>query len=65
MAFDTRTFFTALGLALCMEGALWALFPRFMREAMAQLAAGPTALVRGAGLFALGLGLLLAWLARG
>ena len=64
MNFDIKLFFTALGLALVIEGVLWSLFPRAMREAMLQLAASPMNVIRGAGLGALALGLLLTWLAR-
>lgn len=64
MNFDIRLFFTALGLALVLEGLLWALFPRGMRRAIQSLALSPSTVLRGMGLAAMSIGLLIAWLAR-
>ena len=57
--------FTALGLVLVIEGALYALFPEGMQRMMAQALELPPALLRRAGLGAAVLGFVVVWLIRG
>ncbi len=64
MRFDSTLFLSALGLAFVLEGLVWALFPRGMRRAMAQLTVTPSGRLRVLGLCSVGAGLLLVWLAR-
>lgn len=65
MDFDTSLFICAVGLAFIFEGLPWALFPDAMRRAMESLSVSPTGVLRGMGLAAIGLGLLIVWLVRG
>ncbi len=55
----------ALGLVLVLEGALYALFPEFMKRmaAQAQTMSGDT--LRTVGVVAAGIGVALVWMARG
>ena len=55
---------TALALALAIEGAAYALFPDGMRRMMAQVLAQPTGTLRAAGLAAMALGVGAVWLIR-
>lgn len=64
MEFDAKLFFCAVGLAFVLEGLPWTLFPDGMRRAMQSLSASPSAVLRGMGLTAVGVGLLVVWLAR-
>ncbi|HEB80240.1 MAG TPA: DUF2065 domain-containing protein [Rhodospirillales bacterium] len=57
--------YTALALALAIEGALYALFPQTMRRMMAQALAMPAGALRSAGLTAAVIGVALVWLIRG
>lgn len=54
----------ALALGLAFEGACLALFPTFMRKALLQMAVSPDHSLRKAGLIAIALALLLAFLGR-
>jgi len=54
----------ALGLVLVIEGVLYALFPDAMRRMMAQVLEMPPSMIRGAGLTAAVVGLVLVWLVR-
>lgn len=56
---------TALGLALVIEGALYALFPAGMRRLLARALAEPEGLLRWVGLIAAAAGVLVVALARG
>jgi uncharacterized protein YjeT (DUF2065 family) len=56
---------TALGLALAIEGILYALFPDAMRKMMAQLLLQPPMVVRTSGLLAAAVGVVIVWLVRG
>jgi len=56
---------TALGLAVAIEGVLYALFPDAMKKMMAHAMAMPVGSLRGAGLGAAVLGVGLIWLLRG
>ena len=56
---------TALGLALAIEGILYALFPDAMRKMMVQILSQPQAAVRSAGLLAAAVGVVIVWLVRG
>ena len=56
---------TALGLALAIEGILYALFPDAMRKMMAQILSLPQATIRTAGLLAATVGVAIVWLMRG
>jgi hypothetical protein len=55
----------ALGLVLVLEGALYALFPEFMKLMAAQAQAIPGDTLRTVGVVAAGLGVALVWMARG
>ena len=54
----------AFGLVLVIEGLLYALFPGFMRRAMAQMLALPEAQIRTAALVSVALGVGIVWLVR-
>lgn len=56
---------SALGLALAIEGALYALFPDAMKRLMATVQLQPENQLRAAGVAAACLGVGLAWLVRG
>ena len=58
-------FLTALGLALGLEGAAYALFPEQMRRAMETVFASGDAALRRFGLVAALIGLAVVWLVRG
>ncbi len=58
-------FVVALGLVLVIEGAVWALFPDGMKRLMARVMDESAPRLRGAGLFAAILGLILVWAIRG
>ena len=62
---DFSDLFTALGLALVLEGVIYALFPDAMRRMMAQVLALPSANVRMTGLIIAGVGVGIVWLVRG
>lgn len=64
MNFNAELFFCALGLAFIIEGLPWTLFPQGMRRVLLALAEGPLSGFRRMGLCAVGLGLLIIWLAR-
>lgn len=55
----------AIGLAIAIEGILYALFPNGMKKMMLQILAQPTSSVRTAGITAAVLGVALVWLVRG
>lgn len=55
----------ALGLAVVLEGAVYALFPAFMQRRLADIIGQPPERIRIAGLTAAFFGILLVWLARG
>ena len=57
--------FVALGLALVLEGAAYALFPEAMRNMMTQVLTLPISNVRFVGLVAAVIGLGVVWLVRG
>jgi len=57
--------FVAIGLAIALEGALYALFPNGMKRMMAQVMAQPESQTRIAGLFAAFMGVGLVWFIRG
>lgn len=58
-------FFTAIGLVLALEGALYAAAPGAMKEFMRQALAMPDQLLRTAGIAALAIGVFVVWLVRG
>ena len=58
-------FFTALALAIAIEGAAYALFPDGMKGVMRQVLELPATTLRGAGLTAMVLGVAGVWLIRG
>ncbi len=58
-------FATAIGLALVMEGALYALFPEGMKKMMAYALAQPLGILRSVGLAAAIVGVCIVWLIRG
>ncbi len=55
----------ALGLVLVLEGALYALFPEFMKRMAAQAQTMPGDTLRTVGIVAAGIGVALVWMARG
>ncbi len=55
----------ALGLAIAIEGVLYALFPAGMRRMMARALALPPGAIRAGGLAAAVFGVVVVWLARG
>lgn len=57
--------FSALGLVLAVEGALYAAFPAFMRRALAALGEQPDQALRVGGLLALATGVAIVWMVRG
>jgi len=56
---------TAVGLAVAIEGLLYALFPDGMKAAMAKLQTQPSPHLRTAGLVAAVVGVGVVWLVRG
>lgn len=56
---------TALGLVMVIEGALYALFPGFMRRAAKAALEMPESQMRLAALGTAGAGLVVVWLVRG
>jgi len=58
-------FFVAIGLAVTIEGILYALFPEGMKRMMMQVLATPSNAVRSAGITAALIGVALIWLVRG
>ena len=54
----------AFGLALAIEGLLFASFPNAMRKAMMDAAASPTERVRVVGLVSAVVGVVVVWIAR-
>jgi uncharacterized protein len=57
--------FAAIGLVLVLEGALYALFPRLMKQLAAQAVETPGETLRVAGLVSAALGVGVVWLVRG
>ncbi len=57
--------FTALALAVAIEGILYALFPDAMKRMMATVLAQPVANLRAAGLIAATLAVFVVWMIRG
>jgi uncharacterized protein YjeT (DUF2065 family) len=57
--------FAAIGLAIAIEGILYALFPDAMKKMMMQVLATPSQNVRTAGITAALIGVTLVWLVRG
>ena len=58
-------FLAAIGLAIAIEGVLYALFPEGMKRMLAQVLAQSEGQTRTAGLFAAIMGVGLVWLIRG
>ncbi|NBC96311.1 MAG: DUF2065 family protein [Deinococcus-Thermus bacterium] len=56
---------TALALVLVLEGLLYAAFPEAMKRMLASVLELPPAMLRGVGLGAAAVGLILVWLIRG
>ncbi len=56
---------TALGLAIALEGAAYALFPSAMKKMLLQVLAQPSGHLRNAGLVAAALGVAVVWMVRG
>ncbi len=57
--------FVALGLLLVIEGVVYGGMPQLARRLAAEVLAAPEAWLRGAGIAAAALGVLIVWLARG
>jgi len=55
----------ALGLAIAIEGVVYAAFPDAMKKFMIQVLAQPVSHLRRAGLMAAAVGVFFVWLARG
>ncbi|HAC56944.1 DUF2065 domain-containing protein [Parvibaculum sp.] len=58
-------FLTAIGLALVIEGVLYAGFPGPMRRALMSVSGMPEHSIRMGGLMALAIGVFVVWLVRG
>jgi uncharacterized protein YjeT (DUF2065 family) len=56
---------TALGLAVALEGIVYALFPDAMKRMMTRMIEQPSAGIRTAGLIAAVTGVFVLWLVRG
>jgi uncharacterized protein YjeT (DUF2065 family) len=56
---------TALGLAIAIEGIVYALFPEAMKRMMAKVMVQPAGSIRGAGIGAAVAGVFILWLVRG
>ena len=63
MDLDLPLLLRAVGVALVLEGLVWALLPGGMRRAMRLLLREPDASLRGVGIAAVAAGLVLVWLA--
>jgi uncharacterized protein YjeT (DUF2065 family) len=59
------TFFTALALAVTLEGLIYAAFPEQMKRALAAVQAMPASKIRAVALACAGVGLVLLWFIRG
>lgn len=55
---------TAVGLFLALEGALYALFPEFMKKLLVQAIEMPPETLRIGGLVSVGFGVIVVWLVR-
>ena len=55
----------ALGLAIAIEGIIYALFPEAMKRMMAIVMVQPTGSIRGAGIGAAVAGVIILWLVQG
>ncbi|HIC29692.1 MAG TPA: DUF2065 domain-containing protein [Rhodospirillales bacterium] len=55
----------ALGLAIAIEGIVYALFPEAMKRMMAMVMVQPTGSIRGAGIGAAVAGVIILWLVQG
>ena len=55
----------ALGLAIAIEGIVYALFPEAMKRMMAMVMVQPTGSIRGAGIGAAVAGVFILWLVQG
>ena len=58
-------FFAALGLAIAIEGVLYALFPDGMKRMISLVLTQPSGQMRAAGLAAALIGVSIVWLVRG
>ncbi len=56
--------FAALGLAIVIEGLLYAGFPEQMKQMLARVSLAPASTIRVVALTSAGLGLILLWLVR-
>ena len=56
---------SALGLAIAIEGIIYALFPEAMKRMMAMVMVQPTGSIRGAGIGAAVAGVIILWLVQG
>jgi hypothetical protein len=56
---------TALGLAIAIEGIVYALFPEAMKRMVAMVIEQPAGRIRGAGIGAAVAGVFILWLVRG
>ena len=59
------TFFTALALAVVIEGLLYAAFPDFMKRALLQVLETPASTIRIIALTSAGIGLMILFLLQG
>ncbi len=58
-------FLAALGLAMVIEGIVYALAPEGMKKILLQVVEQPSSVLRYGGLFLAAAGLLVVWMARG
>jgi uncharacterized protein len=59
-----RDLWTGLALVLVIEGILYALFPEGMKRVAAHAVAVPPQILRGSGLLAAAIGVVIVWLLR-
>lgn len=65
MSLDIWDLIVAFGLAVVMEGLLYAAFPTAMKQMMLRVIGMPLSSLRSAGLVAAAVGIVIVWLARG
>ena len=65
MSLDIWDLIVAIGLAVALEGLLYAAFPTAMKKMMLQIIGMPLRSLRSAGLVVAAIGIVIIWLARG
>ena len=65
MSLDIWDLIVAIGLAVALEGLLYAAFPTAMKKMMLQIIGMPLRSLRSVGLVVAAIGIVIIWLARG